>query len=364
MPVLESFIDAYRRREKGIRDEEMGQLQQVGVLAGLQAKMQAAQKAAAYEKAMSGLPPDATEEQQLQAARPFQSADQLGQQIGSSRDRREATAQRAQQFIMQIDAKQQDLDRRRDEFNQRTTDTAARAAFEQWYKTESLKNSQQQNAALNAMRQQGIDIQQMGLDLRRDMLAPKGTGIADIGIAPAAQVGATAIPPGVQGAAATGGSGFFGGIANTAADMIGMRMPLPEVEQASQALKNLKIQTITMAQDAVPGRPSNYLMQQLEKLAVEPGSLFMADQRAHVRLQQTRDMLQQEVSRMQREILERPQQFTTAVLAKTRNSFGQLRQLIGEYDRVITSFGASGPTVSGQIGRPETLPPPPGFKRD
>lgn len=182
-----------------------------------------------------------------------------------------------------------------------------------------------------------------------------GTGGMDPGAtAPAVPASATAVPAGTTGSAATGGSGFFGGLANTAADMGGFKMPYPGVEQATQALKNLKIQTITLAQDAVPGRPSNYMMKKLEELAVEPNSLFMADQRSRVRLEQTRAMLQQEVSRMEREILERPQQYTPSVLSKTRNSHGQLRQLVGEYNTVIDSFGdgKKGPTASGKIGAP------------
>ena len=179
---------------------------------------------------------------------------------------------------------------------------------------------------------------------------------ADASIPPPAAGPAT--PPSVRGSAATGGSGFFGNIANTAADMLGAQMPRPDIEQASQALKNLRIQTITMAQDAIPGRPSNYLMQQLDKLAVEPNSLLMADQRAATRLNQTRAMLQQEATRMEREVLSRPQQYTASQLAKTRNSFGQLRQLVGEYDRMITSFGTGGATSAGRIT------PPPGFKVD
>ena len=167
---------------------------------------------------------------------------------------------------------------------------------------------------------------------------------------PAAPGGATAIPADVQGPAATGGSGFFGGIANTVADAFGAKMPYPNVERAAQALRNLRVQTITLMQDAVPGRPSNYLMQQIEQLAVTPGSLMQADQRAEERLSRTRDMLATEVARMEREVLSQPRAYTAAQMSKTRKSHGALRQLMAEYDRVLGSFRKG-----------TTPPPPPGF---
>ena len=170
----------------------------------------------------------------------------------------------------------------------------------------------------------------------------------------------SAIAPTVAGPSATGGSGFFQGMANTAADMFGQKMPYQATENATQALNNLQVQTVTLLQDAVPGRPSNYLLKKLESLAVQPGSLMMADQRAKERLSATRSMLKTEVERMKRDILDRPGNYTKAQLGKARGSYGQLQQLLSEYDTVINSFAGKGPTTSGAI----RTAPPPGFTID
>jgi len=182
---------------------------------------------------------------------------------------------------------------------------------------------------------------------------PSDRPLVDLTIGPTAPGGPAAIPVDVKGPSATGGSGFFGGISNTVSDMLALPMPYPDVERATQALKNLRVQTITLMQDAVPGRPSNYLMQQIEQLAVKPGNLLQGDQRSQERLQRTRDMIATEVARMEREVLAQPKAFTTAQLNKTRLSHGSLRQLMAEYDRVLSSFSQQ-----------ETPAPPPGFNLD
>ena len=146
----------------------------------------------------------------------------------------------------------------------------------------------------------------------------------------------------VHGALATGVRGFMGKNVNTIVDALGGRLPFPRLEEASQALTNLNVQTVTLLQDAVPGRPSNLLMQKLEELAVRPASLFMGDERAKIRLTQTRNMLKQEVDRIEREILRNPQLYTQSQLSASRNSFGQLQQLVQEYDQIINSFRGRG----------------------
>ena len=142
----------------------------------------------------------------------------------------------------------------------------------------------------------------------------------------------------VHGALAVGVRGFMGKNINTIVDALGGRLPFPRLEEASQALTNLNVQTVTLLQDAVPGRPSNLLMQKLEELAVRPASLFMGDERAKIRLTQTRNMLKQEVDRIEREILRNPQLYTQSQLSASRNSFGQLQQLVQEYDQIISAF--------------------------
>lgn len=154
---------------------------------------------------------------------------------------------------------------------------------------------------------------------------------------------------------------------NTVAEAIGGRLPFERTEEALQAIENLRVQTITMAQDAIPGRPSNYLMQQLDRLAVQPGSILMGQNRARIRLIQTRNMLLQEANRVEREILRNPNKYSASELARSRNSFGMLQQLVQQYDQVIRAFDGGAvrtPTRAPAAATTGTAPLPPGFVVD
>lgn len=157
---------------------------------------------------------------------------------------------------------------------------------------------------------------------------------------------------------------------NTVAEAVGGRLPFEHTEEALQAIENLRVQTITMAQDAIPGRPSNYLMQQLDRLAVQPGSILMGQDRARIRLVQTRNMLLQEANRVEREILRNPDKHSASELARSRNSFGMLQQLVQQYDQVIRAFGegtarAPARTPARTPAAPAGAAPlPPGFVVD
>lgn len=99
MPIPESFIDAYRRREKGIRDEEMGQLSQVGVLAGLQEKMRAEQQEQQFR---AGMRPGMTNDEMIRHASQFIGAKDLATFLQSGdlkREQTKATSERAQATI-------------------------------------------------------------------------------------------------------------------------------------------------------------------------------------------------------------------------------------------------------------------------
>src|SRR5574341_957063 len=75
-----------------------------------------------YRAAMAALPSDATEEQQLQAARPFQGPEQLGQQITASRDRKALMALKAADFATQMEERRADRERKHLEFQERQAD--------------------------------------------------------------------------------------------------------------------------------------------------------------------------------------------------------------------------------------------------
>lgn len=144
----------------------LNQLQQLGGVMSLQQALQKQAQEQEFRSGLNALGPNPSQEALTGLASRFASPADVLKTQQSSLDRKEAAKDRALQFMMTLDTRQQDLDRKREEFNQRTTDTNARMAFEQWYKTESLKNTQAQNNIANQMRLMGIDIQRQGQQLQ------------------------------------------------------------------------------------------------------------------------------------------------------------------------------------------------------
>ena len=172
-------------------------------------------------------------------------------------------------------------------------------------------------------------------------IVDKATGKI-IGNAPPAtmvpETPSTSMKPDVNYAQGTGSSGFFGWGANTLTDFLAGKLAAPETETAIQGLTNLQVRTQTALQAGVPGRPSNYLMERLDRLAVAPGSLFQGDRRAHERLQQTRDMIREEIFRIDKDILEKSEGFRPQQIAEARANRSQLNRLADNYDVVVKSF--------------------------
>lgn len=148
----------------------------------------------------------------------------------------------------------------------------------------------------------------------------------------------SSVPSDTDYSKATGASGFFGWGLNTVTDLFAGTLAAPEVERASQGLTNLQVRTQTALQAGVPGRPSNYLMERLDRLAVQPNSVLMGDARAYERIRQTRDMLREEVERMDRDILSHPENFRPQQIADTRANKSQLESLLRNYEVVAKSF--------------------------
>jgi len=165
------FLQGYdSSRQRGMQDQSM-QLQQMTSLAALMQQLQQQkalqQKAALEEKyrgAMSALPPNATEEQMLQAARPFQKPDQIGQQITASRDRQEAAKARAFQFMQSIEQKKEAEQRAHEAKLERMADQRSRDAEIARHNQVLERMTAVQQNATNEFRKQGIE-------LRRDQMA-------------------------------------------------------------------------------------------------------------------------------------------------------------------------------------------------
>ena len=147
----------------------------------------------------------------------------------------------------------------------------------------------------------------------------------------------SSLPTGIDYSAATGPSGFGGNIANTVAGVVGGQYD-PEVEKAGQGLTNLQVRTQTGLQQSIPGRPSNYLMEQMGKLTVEPYSILQGDARSFERLRQTRDMVSSELYRMENDILANPRLFSPKQIAETRENVSLLKALLNDYNTVLSGF--------------------------
>lgn len=169
-----------------------------------------------------------------------------------------------------------------------------------------------------------------------------GAGAPATPAAPAASaVAPTTVPDDVDYTSALGGEGLVGLVANTVVDLFGGKLPAPEAERASQALTNLQVRTQAVLQNSIPGRPSNYLMQQFERLTVTPGSLTQGPARARERLGQTRDLIRRAIEESQA-VIDNKQNFSPAQLTKARENILSYESLLRDYETILQSFDGEG----------------------
>ena len=150
---------------------------------------------------------------------------------------------------------------------------------------------------------------------------------------------------------ATGAPGLVAEAANFVADLFGGRnLPAPQAAAGAQALRNLDTRTRMFLQSAIPGRPSNYLMEMIGGLTVSPAEIRMGPERATTRIQQTIGFLDQTV----RELEE---------ISSGQGTGRFSRQDIGEANRVLVSLRPllnDYRTLEGAMTRqPPNAPPPP-----
>lgn len=134
IPGYAGFLAKRRYNEQGAANEMQqatGLMQIIGAAQKRQQEQQAAQKAAAYDAAIKGLPADATEDQILAVARPHMSADQLGKMITSSRDRQASQDIARQSAADRRDQQKALIDLRYDTLAQRAVDEEAKRKIEQ-----------------------------------------------------------------------------------------------------------------------------------------------------------------------------------------------------------------------------------------
>lgn len=154
------------------------------------------------------------------------------------------------------------------------------------------------------------------------------------------------ITPEVQPGEAVGFKGVWQSGVNKIADAFGAGNPQDPNKVATDRLDALGNQTQLYLQDAVPGRPSNYLLQMLEKQAVRPNQMFMGEAGAQTRAQSTIAVIDTGLSDLAR-ILNNPTGYSQNDIAQARDGYSRLSQLKAEYNALLGGFSGQ-PAAAGE----------------
>ena len=191
----------------------------------------------------------------------------------------------------------------------------------------------EQNILINQTRQMQAKTSRMNADTQR-MFAQSRQGNAAGGQEYSVS-GAPATPriitPEVQPDEALGLYGAIFNIWDKGADAISLGNPAAPTKVATERLETLGNQTQLYLQDAVPGKPSNYLLQMMEKQAIRPNQLTLGKAGAAARADATKAIIETGLSDLAR-ILNNPQGYSSADIAKARDSYSRLSILKSEYD--------------------------------
>lgn len=162
----------------------------------------------------------------------------------------------------------------------------------------------------------------------------------------AAEGGAAPQPPGFSAADAFGASSIAGRAANVPADVFGLDLPAPQSEAAASGVRAFNEGVKRTIVDAYSGRPSNYLMQNIERLLPDPDSVSIGDQRAKDRYQALDRELAAEESMLARR-LEAPLQGNSRVeadlqLQGVQNARSRLQGVIQSFEQAPAATSGSG----------------------
>lgn len=162
---------------------------------------------------------------------------------------------------------------------------------------------------------------------------------------------------------AMGAGGWFSGAVNTVRDAFGAGLtPRGEnVERATQALNNLSIQTETALAQEIAGRPSNYLLERLRELTIEPGKILQGDQMARERLVATEALIRQKISDSSY-VVNNPNEFRPQDVGAAGRNIKQLETLQQQYEVALRSFETNAPRnpTQGRSASESVEPPPEG----
>ena len=186
--------------------------------------------------------------------------------------------------------------------------------------------------------------------LARQFAARQGGATAAPVVGRPSQVGLRPqiMTPEVQPGEALGLGGKWQSMWNKAFDAVGLGNPESANRVATERLDALANQTQLDLQAAVPGRPSNYLLQMLEKQAIRPNQAFMGEAGAAARVQATIAVIDSGILAHER-VINDPVQYSRDEIAKAQDALARLNQLRLEYENFGRSLsgGASAPADPG-----------------
>lgn len=201
---------------------------------------------------------------------------------------------------------------------------------------ERAEERERQNAWERRFREQS----QQNLQLYRDALLGLRTPQA-----PSAQGDETAsqpniIKPDIAPETAMGIRGKWESIWNKVGDAVNAGDPQDASRQATEQLSALANSTRTILQDAVPGRPSNYLVQLFNAQTIEPNQLFVGKGTAINRISAVQGILDNGIQ-AQSSILQNPAAYTKSHVSNAAIKLQQLKQLKAEYNALGSVLSGS-----------------------
>jgi hypothetical protein len=147
--------------------------------------------------------------------------------------------------------------------------------------------------------------------------------------------------PDVDYSLGVGASAAVGQGINTVAGMVD-KEAFPNVQLATQELRNLGTRVVTTLAAEVAGRPSNFLLEKYEGLVATPASLLQGGPEARTRLDATKRLLDAELQRL--EALSAGFEQNPTELARMRSHAYELMQLRADIDHVLSRWGQPTPT--------------------
>lgn len=148
--------------------------------------------------------------------------------------------------------------------------------------------------------------------------------------------GATATPKDVDPTQATGPISILKSVGNRVADFFGKDIPFTETETATNAMTNLRINTLSVMQEAGSWRPSVFTSKLLDEVTQKPLLFFKGDRLSRERMESTRRMIQQEVETIDRAL--KSKALRPEAVSDYTKKRGQLAQLEKEYGVVVNAF--------------------------